>query len=277
MTTPWLRGVAVAVTVAALLTGCSGDDAAPAPRPTSSAAPRTPDRPPAPPEAGSCHRLDYATAVQPTAEDTTVPCRKPHTSRTIKVGRLRTAVDGHLLAVDAVRVRRQPARYCAAAFDAAVGGSPEQRRLSMLAVASFSPSVEESDRGATWIRCDVVAVVEPERLGPLPAAVRGLLDTSQGRERFGMCGTAKPGTPDFSRVACSQPHTWRATASVDVPPGAKGGWPGAAKAQAAGKDRCTEAARANADDSLNYEWGFEWPDRMQWRSGRHYGICWAPA
>jgi len=274
------RRLLIAALLALPLIACSDDGdadrAEPTPSPTATAT-RTPERPLPAPEPDTCHRIDYATAVQPTADEATVPCRRAHTARTIEVAPLRTTVAGHFLAVDAARVRRQPAQACAAAFDAYVGGSPEQRRLTMLSVASFSPSVEESDRGASWIRCDLVAVVGPEQLGNLPGPLRGVLDSEEGRDRFGMCGTAKPGAPDFSRVACSRPHSWRAVASVDVPPGPKGRWPGRAAAQRAGQEPCAEAARGSATDALSYEWGYEWPDREQWRAGRRHGICWAPA
>ena len=51
---------------------------------------------------------------------------------------------------------------------------------------------------------------------------------------------------------------------------------GKQKAQAAGQEPCAEAARGSADDALSYDWGYEWPDRQQWRAGRTHGFCWAP-
>lgn len=261
------------------LAACTGDDpeGTPDERPSAAETARTRDKPLRAPDADVCHRLGYADALQPTVGDTAVKCARPHTARTIAVARLDMTTRGHFLAVDSARVRRQPGPACASAFADHVGGTEEQRRLSMLSVVAFTPTVEQADLGADWIRCDLVAVVAPEELGNLPGPLAGVLDTPAGRDRFGMCGTAKPGSDDFKRVACSREHAWRAVETVDIPPGAKGRWPGKKTAQAVGQEPCTEAARGSATDALSYEWGYEWPDKQQWQAGRTYGFCWAPA
>lgn len=268
-----------AVLLTASLVACSGDDGGETGDDASTATPtatRSAERPLPAPKDDTCHRIDYDQAVEMTVDDASVGCGRPHTSRTIAVTPLDATVAGHFLAVDSARVRRQPVATCRSAFADHVGGTEEQRRLTMLTVAVFSPSLDDSDLGASWVRCDLVAVVAPEKLGTLPGPLRGVLDTKDGRDRFGMCGTAKPGADDFTRVACSQSHSWRAVASVDVPPGPKGSWPGRKAAQAAGQKPCAEAARGNADDALSYDWGYEWPDRKQWKAGRTHGFCWAP-
>ncbi len=269
-----IRRLAVVVALLVSVGGCTGEEpteVAPVPTPTREAV-----VPPAPPEAGTCHRLTYAQALDPTVDAGAERCKRPHTSRTIKVGRLDMTAQGHALAVDAARVRRQPAAECATALASYVGGTVEQRRLSMLSTVAFSPTVEASDAGEAWFRCDVVAVVAPEELGRLPFALKGILDRPDGRDRFGMCGTAKPDADDFTRVACSRPHTWRAISTVEVKAGGPG-WPGRKAVESAGQEPCAEAARKLADDALNYQWGYEWPTREQWQTGRRHGICWAPA
>ena len=257
---------------------CTGDDSDPTPeeRPSTAETARERDKPLRAPDAEACHRLDYADALRPTVDDTAVKCTKPHTARTIDVSRLDTTVRGHFLAVDSARVRRQPGPACASAFADHVGGTEDQRRLSMLTVVAFSPTVEQADLGAAWIRCDLVAVVAPEQLGNLPGPLKGTLDTPAGRDRFGMCGTTKPGSDNFQRVACSRDHAWRAVETVEIPAGAKGRWPGKRAARAAGQEPCAEAARGSATDALSYEWGYEWPDKEKWQAGRTYGFCWAP-
>ncbi len=260
------------------LTGCSDDgepdaDRTPTPSPTTSVpAPPVATAAPVPAER-ACYRLAYDEALAPTAGQEPVDCQTRHTSVTYAVGRLDNVVDGHLLAVDADRVQAQVAATCPERLAAFVGGTREDRRLSMLRAVWFTPSVEESDAGAAWFRCDVVALAGPDRLAPLTGRVAGVLDAPAGRDRYGMCGTAEPGTPGFERVICSAKHSWRAIAVVPV---AGDAYPGEKAVRAAGEDPCSDAGAAAADSALDYEWGYEWPTAEQWRAGQHYGRCWAP-
>lgn len=275
-----IRSLTALLTTAVLaLTACSGGsegEQAATPSATPSAT-RSAVTPPPPPKAGACYRLSWAQIMEPTTDVTASSCKKSPTARTIAVGELDTVVDGHLLAIDSDHVRKQPPTKCARALDSYVGGTVEQRRLSMITSVWFAPTVEASDAGEQWYRCDVVVIAAPEKLAPLSGSLRGVLDTETGRNRYGMCGTAQPGTPAFKRVQCASGHTWRATGTVEVK-GAKGDkWPGKAAAEDAGAERCKELARRGASDALNYRWGYEWPTAEQWKSGRRYGICWAPA
>jgi hypothetical protein len=262
-----------------LVAGCSADgdpggDAPPAPATSSPTDSPTRTRPaPPPPRDGTCHRLGYAEAVAPTAPSSDVDCAGDHTSQTFHVGTLDRTVGGHLLAVDARRLQDRAAEECPSRLAGFVGGTEEQRRLSMLRAVWFTPTVEQSDRGADWLRCDAIAVAAPEELLPLTGPLGGVLDTEAGRERYGMCGTAEPGTSGFRRVACGTDHTWRAVRTVALP---AGDYPGEEAAQSAGEGPCTDAARAVADDPLDFRWGYEWPSTEQWAAGQTYGICWAP-
>jgi hypothetical protein len=271
--------LAALLLAAGLVAGCStdgGPGGSAAPTPTTSspsdAPTRTPPAPP-PPRTGACHRLDYAEAVAPTASSSGVDCTDEHTSQTFHVGTLDRTVGGHLLAVDARRLQDQAAEECPSRLADLVGGTEEQRRLSMLRAVWFTPTVAQSDRGADWLRCDAIAVAAPEELLPLSGPLGGVLDTEAGRDRYGMCGTAEPGTSGFRRVACGTDHTWRAVRTVALP---AGDYPGEDAAQSAGEDPCTDAARAVAEDPLDFRWGYEWPSTEQWDSGQTYGICWAP-
>jgi hypothetical protein len=274
--------VALVLVAALLLGGCSGggDEPEESPSsapPASSSAPESatpsPAAAPQPPKDRACYRLDYTEAVAPTVDVRSTPCVRPHTSMTYAVGPLDAVVDGHLLAVDSERVRNQVARTCPERFAAFVGGTPEDQRLSMLRPVWFTPTVEESDAGASWYRCDVVALAADEQLAPLTGRLQGVLGREEGRDRYGMCGTAAPGTKAFERVICSSDHTWRAVATVPFE-GAR--YPGVAKVRQAGDDPCQDAGASAADGALDYKWGYEWPTAEQWRAGRHYGLCWAP-
>jgi Septum formation len=267
-----------AVLLLAALTGCTGDDEAPSSEPTPSATTSTSAPPPTAtpvpvPGDRDCYALDYQEAVAPTTENSPVDCHGEHTSMTFAVGKLDTMVDGHLLAVDSARVQAQVAAACPARLAPFVGGSLEDRRLSMLRAVWFTPTVEQSDAGASWYRCDAIALARDEKLAPLTGKLAGVLDQPEGRDRYGMCGTAEPGTKGFARVICSADHSWRAIATVPFPDGA---YPGVDKVREAGQQPCEDAGRAVASDTLSFQWGYEWPTAAQWRAGQHYGLCWAP-
>lgn len=275
-----LAGAAVAVAV--LLTGACSSDVPDRPEPvtsSSSGPPATPSAPPpsaAPvslPEDRACYRMSYDEAVAPTTQAAAVPCAAAHTSMTFAVGRLDTVVGGHLLAVDSEHAQRQVATTCPRRLAGFLGGDLTDRRLSMLRPVWFAPTVEESDAGADWFRCDVVALAGSERLAPLTGRLAGVLDRPDAADRWRMCGTAGPDSPDFRRVLCSEPHAWRAISVVDL-----GGasYPGEAAARDAGQGPCEDAGRAAADDPLAFEWGYEWPTAEQWEAGMTFGRCWAP-
>ena len=267
-----------------VLAGCSPGTDEPASTPstpsatTPTASPAEPTtrapKPPPVPTVGSCYRLSYVQAVAPTSRAPRVPCRDGHAAETFHAGRLERVIDGRLLAIDSRRLQEQVATTCPRLLPEHVGGTEEQRRLSMLRSVWFTPTLPQSDAGADWFRCDAVALARDSELLELTGSLSGVLDTEEGRGRFGMCGTAEPGTEGFERVACSQSHSWRALRSVAL---TGPGYPGDGAAQQAGEEPCTAAARAVAPDPLDFQWGYEWPTAEQWEAGQTYGICWAPA
>jgi hypothetical protein len=266
---------ALAAVLVLLLAGCSGGDddpgAAPSSTPTPTAVP-TATAVPLPPER-ACYQLGYDDALAPTNAGTPLDCTQEHTSQTYAVGELDVLVDGHLLAVDSGRVRRQVAADCPARLGDFVGGSLADQRLSMLRAVWFTPTVEESDAGAAWYRCDVIAVAGPDQLATTTGPLRGVLDRPAGRDRYGMCGTAAPDAAGFERVVCSSEHAWRAIAVVDLP---DGDYPGVAAVREQGQTPCEDAGLDAADDPLDYQWGYEWPTAEQWKAGQTFGRCWAP-
>ncbi|QIX27344.1 hypothetical protein ncot_12585 [Nocardioides sp. JQ2195] len=275
-----IRVVAAVVLALGLLTGCSGADEpaadqTPTATPTSTPEP-TPAEPAPRPDVGACYDLAYDEAIAPTSDRKAVPCKTEHTAQTVHVGQLDTVVDGHLVAVDSERVQRQVASSCPEQMAAFVGGTAEDLELSMLSAVWFSPTVEESDGGQNWYRCEVVALAGRQQLSPLKASMKGILATQEGRDSFGMCGTDRPGTQGFERVPCARDSSWRAISTVDVPAGRNGTWPGAEAAKAADGDTCKDAVRDEADDPLKFTWSYEWPTKKQWQAGQHHGFCWAP-
>lgn len=234
-----------------------------------------PESPPRPP-ANGCYVLGFDAATEPTNDSRPVPCSKRHTAQTYHVGRLDTVVDGHLLAVDSEMAQRQVERTCPRKLVEYVGGSPEARALSRLEAVWFSPTIEQSDQGASWFRCDVVAVGRPSTLAPLPppGRLRGILDRSDALDEVGLCGTAAPGARGFERVICSRRHAWRAISTIGISGGAQ--YPGVAQVREAGERECRERVQAATGSPERFSYGWEWPTRDQWRAGQRFGYCWAP-
>lgn len=262
--------------VAAVLAGTAGcGDERPQAAPTATPTP-PPTASPAPaPAADACYSLSYADALAATSDAAPVPCTAPHTVRTFFVGPAATLTPtGHLLAVDSQKVRDQMATECPRRFAAYVGGSPEQRRLSMLSPVWFGPTLKESDAGQSWVRCDAIALAAEGQLAPLSGKLKKVLTKASGRDRWGRCATAKPGTAGAHQVICSAPSSWRAVATLDVK-GARGAFPGPKKAAAAG-NACEDRVRDLASDKLSFTWGWTPPTPEQWQAGQHYGFCWAP-
>ena len=264
--------VLAAVTLAA---GCSDNPeaAAPATTPSTTTASATAVPPPPAPPAHACYDLAFRDVLEPTNDATPVPCTSPHTTQTVQVGRIDPVVDGHLLAVDSARVQQRIADSCRGQVAAHLGGSQAARRLSRFEAVWFSPTLDQSDAGALWFRCDLTLVSRPETLGRLPARTRGVLGRPGALDTYGTCGTTSPAAPGFRRVACSQPHKWRARAALDLPPRAK--YLGKA-ANSAADARCRAIETGLAGDSLKLRWSFEWPTRAQWNAGQRYGLCWTP-
>jgi len=275
-----MRRTLAGLAALAALTACTAEDpgpTGPSPSDTPSATATTPTAAPATaaprPENGRCYRLTYADAVAPTTEVGATRCRAAHTSQTYFVGTIDAVVDGHLLAVDSRRVQDAIAADCPRRLGRYLGGTAEDLRLSMLRAIWFSPSIDASDAGQDWYRCDLIALAGDERLATLGDDLQGALGRDDAADRFGMCGTADPEDPDFQRVICSTTHRWEAISTVDA---TGTDYPGAGRLRTDGKAACEDPARAVAPDPLTVTWSYEPPTRRQWRAGRHYGICWVP-
>lgn len=265
------------VLAAVLLAGCgtSGSSsplAEPTPvlsTPTTSPTLVTPAPPPPPPPAHACYRLGYADAIAPTSDVKPSPCTGPHTAVTFFVGKLppHQPVDGRA-------VHRLVSTACPRRFVSFVGGTVDERRLSLLRTVWFTPTLEQGQAGAHWFRCEAIALQDDQHLAPLSGPISGALDNDTTRQRYALCGTAEPGTAGFQQRICSAPHSWRALSTVDFP---SGPYPGVDRVKSAGQGPCQDAAHAVASDPLNFRWSYQWPTLQQWRGGQTYGVCWAPS
>ncbi|MET3960367.1 hypothetical protein ABIE44_000301 [Marmoricola sp. OAE513] len=262
-------GLAALIAAGLLLAGCGGGSDEKRSDPEAPAA----VVPAAAPDVGACYDIDVAAALELSSSAPAVPCSGRHTSVTVSVGTLDPVADGHLLAIDSTRLQRQVANRCRAKVDAHVGGSAETRRLSRVQAVWFSPTLKQFDTGARWFRCDLVIADGATTFARLPARTKGLLASASALNRYGTCGTAAPGSPDFTRVSCAAKHSWRARASINLPAGAV--YLGKAAGKAA-DSACRDIDARRETNLTKLRWSFEWPTRAQWSNGQRYGLCWTP-
>jgi hypothetical protein len=266
-------GTTVLLVLLALVTACSSGSTDSAEKPSGGASASSAPPPPAPPQVGSCHELTLGEATDPVDSGDPVPCGRPHTAQTFKVGTLSALADGHLLAVDSPAVQARLARTCPPALPKYVGGDQNTQRLSRLEAVWFGPSLEQADAGADWFRCDVVGLRKEGSLITLPRKMKGVLDASDALDTYGTCGTSAPSAKGFQRVVCTEKHSWRAVDTVDLPKSTRYL---AKDATATGDASCKDVASKRANGALKYTWSFEWPTRAQWATGQRYGYCWVP-
>jgi hypothetical protein len=200
-----------------------------------------------------------------------VPCHSRHTARTIFVGGL------HSAATSATGGEPRPSTSCPQRLARFLGGTAKERNLTRFQVVWFTPSQAEAAAGAAWFRCDLVAFSRGDRLLPLPTkgTLAQVLADPAALDTYGLCGTAAPGARGFARVVCGKPHSWRAIDTIQLAGGRT--YPGTAKVRRAGESDCKSRAREKAADSLKFTYGWEWPTSEQWRTGQHFGYCWAPS
>lgn len=290
----WARTAGVATALVLALAGCSGGGNSAGEGPSAEGSPSaagsaasgspaeqpsarpTPVDPAPSPANGACYRVDYREALQPTTDADPVECGKGHTAQTFAVGTIDDVIDGHLLAVDSASVQNQIKESCPRRLAGYLGADEEDMRLSMLQAIWWSPTLEQNAAGQDWFRCDVVALARAEKLAPLGTGLKGALSTEEGRDRYGMCSPAEPGTDDFERRICSGSTGWQAIDTVDLAEGDQAPYPGTESAADAAAGPCQDAAAAVAEDTADYEWGYETPTKEQWSNGERYAVCWAP-
>lgn len=267
------RLAATGVCVVVALAGCSGNQ----PEPAADSPPETSTSTSAPerPQVGDCHRLTPRDVLESADTEPPVDCASEHSSQTVHVGTFEPAAEGKPRALTSDAANRAAGQRCGSRAAAYLGTGVEELRITRVEVFWFVPTAEEVEAGADWLRCDVVVLAGEQELLPLPRTLEGALSQPAGLERYGLCGTARPGAKDFERVVCSRRHSWQAISTIAIGGGER--YPGTGAVRAAGEEACQDRARAAQGDALRYDYGWEWPTESQWEAGQRHGYCWAPA
>lgn len=262
MPVPRLRAASVLVLALTLLAGCAGASTpgrATVERPGTAGRTSAPVRSePAPdpgfgaPEAGACYLVRAAVARASVAVGRKVGCSTRHTMVVAYVGyRPRPVTPKTPL----VRRQKLARKVCGPAYRRTVGGTLADRATSILTWTLYTPTRAQLDRGARWIRCDVLAR-DGDRLVPLPQALPLLANGVA--EQLRVC-QSETGVD----ISCSRPHAFRVEA---VYPAAGEAYPDATTYTVLARQRCKQLT--------NKDGGFwQAPSRQGWRSGDRFIRC----
>lgn len=224
----------------------------------------------APPVDGSCRNLQPGDLSQASNATRVVACTSPHTAQTFAVGSLPAEL--HDVGYDDPKLAEFGYRTCTPAFIDYVGADESLAMRTTLGWAWFRPSHKAWDSGARWFRCDVVGgSATSERLIPLPQTARRVLLSRP--DKWMVCADG-PTVADSRKVACTEPHTWRAVTTIKVgePTAA---YPGDATVQTRTKGFCSNSVAAWLGYPSDYDYGYTWFGQDEWQAGNRRSVCWA--
>jgi hypothetical protein len=257
-----LRAAAVPLVALFLLSGCQPDDQGTNIDPAQVDALEAPDT-------GVCRRLTPADTAMPSNATTTVDCGSAHNAETYDTGSLPTSFDTASYGSQASG--RYAYRTCSLGFEKLLGADESLAMRSLLSWVWFRPSREAWTKGARWYRCDVIGGgAQTSTYVDLPATTRGLLATPS--DQWMAC--VKGPTVDGTKIACDQPHTWRAVTTIKLGQ-ASDPYPGDRVVKSRTKDFCSGSVGAWLNYPLDYDYGFTWFQSEEWSAGNRRSICWA--
>jgi hypothetical protein len=249
----------VVASLALVLGACGGKSEHPALRQAPSTAPSktVESQPAADPgygaaEVGECHQMSARQSLASVDTSSEVSCRKSHTSVVAFVGYLPKPVTA---ATPLPRRQALGKRKCQPAYQKVVGGTEADRATSILTWTMFTPSQSQLERGARWVRCDVVAR-SGDRLVPLPTPSPML---AQGvPEQVRICQT-EAGVD----VSCRKEHQFRVEAVYRA---VLKSYPATASYTAVARARCRQLVGSS---------GGYWqpPSREGWAAGDRFIRC----
>ncbi len=229
---------------------------------------------PAPaPRSDTCHELTFGQIGRYSNTAATVACSKPHTSYTFAVKALPAdvAFDGVDIGNDAVQ--ENASLQCRSAYASYIGGSAAVRSLSRLSVTYFLPSQPDFDKGARWVRCDVIGLQSSRVLADLPLELKGFNTRDTALDDYGLCSQGDPGTVDTMLVMCSQDHTFRALSALRLGSDSDA-YPGQSVAMTEGQKRCDKLVSDTLGVGGGYSYAWTYPSPDDWANGQRFGFCW---
>jgi hypothetical protein len=261
------------------LAACSANALSNPPSTTSASTPTPAPKSHTPPAAapapavGTCRQLVYSAISRYSNDDATVPCAKPHTSYTFAVQTIPSDVAVPGASIGNKSIQDAASATCRTAFNRFIGGDPATRALSRLSVTYFLPAQADYNRGARWVRCDVVALKTARELAQLPRSVAGLLDHPAALDDYGVCSQGVPGAADAALVMCTEKHSYRALVTLRLG-GDAASYPGVTVAGKDGQRRCSAYIADKLGKAGGYTFSWTYPTATDWAAGQRFGYCW---
>ncbi|HET8961516.1 septum formation family protein [Nocardioides sp.] len=207
------------------------------------------------PSVGECRALTMAEFSRASNNEAAVECSQPHTSRVIATGRLPRDVSW---SAPLRRLNRIAVRICDPAWKSALGTSYSSRAMTAYTWGWFIPTKAQRDRGARWIRCDLV-LMGGKALVRLPTDNEPALTSPPHPNRIAACLTLR----SMAYTTCARRHGWRATGTFVIRQKAH---PTDRQFRRAALRRCPSRV-----STRSFAWDDHGPDR--WRLGDHVVIC----
>lgn len=224
------------------------------------------------PRMGACRLLSPEAVEQPSDQSPTVDCSEKHTAETFAVGTFPGEIAKGADPQDP-ELGAHIYRTCQKRFQAFLGGDESMVMRSILRWAWFRPSDEAWDKGARWFRCDVVAGGDDaDELITLPEGAKGLL-SGRPDDEWMTCARGET-VAGSTKVPCSEPHDWRAVTTIqlgrpDDP------YPGDDVVAARTRDFCSDSVGAWLNYPVDYDFGYTFFHKAEWKAGNRRSICWA--
>jgi len=209
------------------------------------------------PRVGECRAMSWDEYMGKSNNEAPIDCSQPHTSRVTDVVRLPKGVTWGA-SID--RLTNIATRLCHPSEMEALGGSYSSRAMTAYSGAWFMPTKAQRDRGARWIRCDLV-LLAGTRLATLPTDSVPALGAQPHPARIAACAKART----FARTICSTRHAWRATGTFTIRQKA---YPTDREFRRAAIRRC--ASRTNTDTIF-----WQHRSKVVWRLGDHVVVCYS--
>ena len=156
------------------------------------------------PSVGECRVLTYDEHNRWSNNEAPIDCSERHTSRVIAPGRQPKGVgwDASLR-----QLNRIATDICDPTWKATLGSTYRSRAMTAYSWAWFIPTKAQRERGARWIRCDLI-LYGGRALLRLPTDAEPALGTEPPHpDSVAACLKART----FIHTACSRTHAWRAT------------------------------------------------------------------
>lgn len=238
------RRVGVLAVVATLLAGAGTTTAA-------QAGPNQPDAGIA--TVGECRSYSFDQAMRASENSAPVACSTSHTAKVLATPML---PDG-MTYDDFAAMQRVMLRTCYPAFGRMLGRTDSLRHRSAYTIMWFIPTQAQRDRGARWLRCDLV-LQGGRTLRPIPADVSPILGSAPLPNRVARCATARE-----VLTTCNRAHEWRATGTYLV---RRDAYPGNRTMSRIAQRTCPSRTSTRA-------WYAVWAPRARWQVGDKMIVC----